>query len=82
VDSTPDHDVSGNGTAPAATVDLGASPNVIEQAGQMLVQWPARRGEFFIIRTSLFEAMVADINAGKRLAAALERVKLTITELD
>jgi hypothetical protein len=82
VDSTTDHDVASNGAATTPALDIGVPPNVKEQGGQLIIQWPGKRGDFFVIRTSLFEGMIADINGGKRLAAALDRIKLTITELD
>lgn len=61
---------------------LGGAPNVVEVDGQLRIEWPSPRGDTFLITTSLFESMIADINGGKRLVAALERIKLTIDELE
>lgn len=60
---------------------VGPAPTVTELAGQLVVQWPLGHADEFLIRTSLFEAMVVDINAGKRMAAVLERIKASIEEL-
>jgi len=70
-----------DGPAQLVAPKVGGAPNVREVDGQLRIEWPAPRGESFVIRTSLFEAMINDLNAGKRLAAALERVKLTVDEL-
>jgi len=61
---------------------IGGAPNVREVDGQLRVEWPSPRRETFLMTSSLFESMIADINGAKRLVAALERIRLTIDELD
>jgi hypothetical protein len=65
----------------APTEQVGAAPTVTENGGQLLITWPQGRGDSFVMRTSLFESMIADLNAAKRLAAALDQIKYTVEKL-
>jgi hypothetical protein len=60
---------------------LGPPPVITDVDNQLVIAWPEGKEETFIMRTSLLEAMVLDINGGKRLAAALNEVRAIIGRL-
>jgi hypothetical protein len=45
---------------------------VVEKDGQLKIQWPGPKPTSFEITTELFESMVDEMNAGRRLSALRE----------
>jgi hypothetical protein len=66
---------------PPTITTLGPPPTITEHNNQLQVTWPDGREPTFIMRTSLFEAMITDINAAKRIATALDHIRATLAQL-
>ena len=62
------------------THPVGAAPTVTDRDGTLTVEWPEGREDVFLIRSSLFEAMIADVNDGRRLAVGMARIVAVIGE--